>query len=127
MQSVPFSLEAYEGLANVEGILKFENDIIFIQYETKDGIFGVIKSGVKEIQLHVGELDDVDFSSNMFRTRLYIRPNDLGKISDIPGSKSGQLSLKIKRANKRAAKQISLDIGLAISRHHMMADNDDDF
>lgn len=44
MHTVPFSIsDAYEGLADVDGLARFEADVLTLEFQTKDAFFGIIK------------------------------------------------------------------------------------
>lgn len=56
MSSLPFKASAYDGWADVEGLVSVEKDSLVLELETKDGLFGVLRSGVKEVRLAFSDL-----------------------------------------------------------------------
>lgn len=127
MQSIPFYLAAYEGLANVQGVIRLEKEALHLEYQTKDGLFGFLKTDVKQLELHLAELNDVEYTSNIFRTLLIIKPISIQKISEVPGNKNGELRLKIARKDKNAARNLASDLSLNISRYLMRKDAEEEF
>ena len=95
--SVPFKVDQYEGLATSQGIVSFVEDAIVIQYETKDAVFGMAKSGLKEIEIPLDVVEEVTFEAGLFRSKLTIVVSDMVYCVDIPGSSGNRVSLPIKK------------------------------
>ena len=74
MHSVPFSIsDAYEGLADVDGLVRFDADVLTLEFQTKDAFFGLIKSNVQNVQLSLTDLASVHFAKKMLRATLTLR------------------------------------------------------
>ena len=96
-KSVPFKVDEYEGFATSHGIVFFVEDTIVVQYETKDAVFGVVKSGLKEIEIPLDVVEEVSFDAGLFRNKLTIVVNDMDYCVDIPGGDANRISLPIKK------------------------------
>ncbi|MBE9100516.1 hypothetical protein [Vacuolonema iberomarrocanum] len=96
--SVPFKItDVYEGFAETDGIILFTGDSIKLQFQTKDAIFGAIKSSVKEIILPLQAIQDMNLRKGLWRHNLIIRMSDLKLLEEIPKQKAGEMKLKIRK------------------------------
>ena len=67
--SLPFRFpDTLEGPVRSGGILCAEADGLVLEFQTRDGLFGVIKSGVRTVALSFDRMDEVRLQSNVFRT-----------------------------------------------------------
>ncbi len=96
-KSVPFKVDQYEGFATSRGIVFFFEDAIVVQYETKDAVIGMVKSGLKEIEIPLDVVEEVTFEAGLFRRKLTIVVSDMVYCVDIPGSSGNRVSLPIKK------------------------------
>ena len=117
MDSIPVRFpEIYQGLADAEGVLRISSDALTLEYQVKDNLVGVVKSGVSTAVIPFDHIDEVDFRSNFFRTRLNIRVDSMQIVGDVPGAKQGKVSLKISRRYKREATEIAHEASIRSSQ-----------
>ena len=117
MDSIPVRFpEIYEGLADAEGVLRTSPDALTLEYQVKDSLLGVVKSGVNTAVIPFDHIDEVDFRSNFLWTRLNIRVDSLQIVGDVPGAKQGRVRLKIPRRYKREAAEIAHDASMRASQ-----------
>ena len=108
MDSIPVRFpEIYEGLADAEGVLRISPDALTLEYQVKDSLLGVVKSGVSTAIIPFEHIDEVDFRSNFLWTSLNIRVDSMQIVGDVPGVKQGKVRLKIPRRYKREAAEIA--------------------
>ena len=108
MDSIPVRFpEIYQGLADAEGMLRISPDDLTLEYQVKDNLLGVMKSGVTTAVIPFDHIDEVDFRSNFLRTSLNIRVDSMQIVDDVPGAKQGIVNLKIPRRYKREAAEIA--------------------
>ncbi|MCZ6852297.1 MAG: hypothetical protein O7G86_00135 [Gammaproteobacteria bacterium] len=96
-KSVPFKVDEYEGFATSQGIVFLFEDTIVVQYETKDALIGMVKSGLKEIEIPLDVVEEVTFNAGLFRNKLTIAVNDMDYCVDVPGGDGNRISLRIKK------------------------------
>lgn len=102
--TVPFKAE--EGFNQVAGLGKFSSAGVVLEYETK--IFGIIKSGVKEVRFATDEILDAKFRTGVFKVgaKIEIRLKNFARMTEVP-SKNGKIILKISRDDfDRAAEAV---------------------
>ena len=117
MDSIPVKFpEIYEGLADAEGVLRMSSEALTLEYQVKDNLLGVVKSGVNTAVIPFDHIDEVDFRSNFLWTRLNIRVDSLQIVGDIPGAKQGKVILKIPRRYKRGAAEIAHEASIRSSQ-----------
>ena len=117
---IPFSFpDVYQGLASGGGIVTATTAGLTLEYQVKDGFFGVIKSGVHKVAIPIGELHYVGLKQGWFRNRLLIKVRNLTTLADVPGSDMGKLELCVARADKRAAQALVSVLTLTLSERQL--------
>ena len=117
MDSIPVRFpEIYQGLADAEGVLRISSDALSLEYQVKDNILGVVKSGVRTAVVPFDRIDEVDFRSNLFRTVLNIRVSSMQIVEDVPGAKQGKVGLKIPRRYRREAAALAHEASIRSSQ-----------
>lgn len=117
MDSIPIKFpEIYEGFAEAEGVLRISSDALTLEYQVKDNLIGIMKSGVLTAAIPFERIDEVDFRSNFIRTRLNIRVDSMQVVEDVPGAKQGKVSLKIPRRYRKEAAVIAHEASIRSSQ-----------
>lgn len=107
--SVPFKIEgAHGGFSIVNGIAKISRAGIILEFEAK--IFGMMKTGVKEVRVPIGEIEDLKIKKRFFKFTLEIWLNNFKTINEVP-NKDGRIILQIAKDDhsraERAVKVLS--------------------
>ena len=126
MAAVPFTMDAYEGFAETQGVVREGKEVISIEFQTKDAFIGLLKSDVKTIDIPFSEINDVLFNSNFFTAKLRIQLKTLYAARDFPTTKNGEIQLSISRKNRKQARNFASTVGLSISQYQMMKDAEED-
>ncbi len=72
--SVPFwMLGVYEGMAGVNGILRFDGAELSLQFKVKDKLIGAIKSSFKDVRIQLQDIERIRFRRGWFRDRLILQ------------------------------------------------------
>lgn len=92
--TVPFKTEGAHGLTTVDGIAKFSSAGIILEFETK--FIGLVKTGVKEVRLPIGEILDVKFRKGFMRrlVKIEIRMKNFTLLAEVP-NEGGKITLKL--------------------------------
>jgi hypothetical protein len=122
MDAVPFSIDtAYAGFAHVNGLIRLQADALVLEFQAKDAMFGVVKSGLKEIRLHLTDVPDLEFRRGWIDSRLRVRVSRMALLSDLPGAEPGEATLKIARKYRDAASELTSQVLLRMSELRLAA------
>ena len=84
--SLPFKIpDAYKGFAEASGIEKASRAGLILEFEIKDGLFGVLRSGVRDVRNPLSDIASVNLQKGWFRTKLVVRVKSLSALSEVPG------------------------------------------
>jgi hypothetical protein len=101
--SLPFNIpNAFEGFAESEGMISLDGEMIQIDYQTKDSLFGVLRSAVKKIELKVGDVEEIAFRRGFFGCKLTIRSAKFDLAARPANQLPGELRLSIARRHGEA-------------------------
>ncbi|KAA3662397.1 MAG: hypothetical protein DWQ10_02510 [Calditrichaeota bacterium] len=127
MPNLPFKIPSlYADLGEAEGTLSFERDVLTIEIQTSDSIIGLLKSGVKEFNIPLSELSEVQFTAKLFSNKLHIRSKKMSTLADIPGYEKGELQLTIARKHKDTAENFVVDLQIRIQEENLKKMESDD-
>ena len=117
---VPFSFpDVYQGFASGGGIATANEAGLTLEFQVKDGFFGVIKSGVRKVTVPLSELQSVVFKEGWFRNRLLIKVRSMTILADVPGNDVGQVELRVARSEARAAQALVSVLALSLSERQL--------
>lgn len=109
MRSVPFTImKLYAGLGQCHGIVYDEGDSLRFEYQLKDSISGMIKSGVKQVRIPVQQIISVDLvkgwlGSIRMGVKIVLQGASLDSLKDLPGMNQGKVELCVTKANSTLA------------------------
>lgn len=119
-RQIPFTTDnAYHGFAEIAGILRVEPKELLLEYQVKDSIMGLVKSGTKELTIPYSALGSANYKRTMFISRLQLRVNTMRVLGEFPASKDGAIELKIKRRYKEIAQDMEAYINLRIAEERL--------
>src|SRR5712671_4535576 len=104
--SVPFTIQRDEFLnfAVTEGILSVDGTDLKIEFRTADALSGLLKSRLQEVRVPLDGIEEIELRKKWFRKfLLFIRVAEMGKASDIPSFKMGEILLTIPKRHLQAA------------------------
>ena len=94
MYHLPFRVpNVYKGLAKTEGIAHFSKDLMALEFETKDKIVGIIKSGPKKIAVAPKDIHSIDLKRGLGKVRLLLHSVNMNTFSSVPGYEGTALTL----------------------------------
>lgn len=103
---LPVSASIYEGLGEVQGLLKFENGMLTLEFQTRDSIFGIVKSGAKSMVIPLKSISGARARQGF----LYLWPDvqldlsDFGLLSQFPHINGNTLTLNVRWRDRKLAK-----------------------
>ena len=111
MQGIQVALpDAAGGFVEARGFLRLEETGLVLEYQSRDGVFGVIRSPVKRMLIPIAELDSVRLRAGLFRTRLVLQSRNLQTFEGIHGAWQGELKLKLRRRDRKEARRLILHV-----------------
>ena len=120
--TVPFKIESLAlGLAESHGLLRIDGGSLLFEYQTKDGILGLLKTGVRVVRIQIADLTDVGLDKSMFSTRLVFRARSMMALKGLPGTESDEAVLTIRRSDRRRAAALVSELDLLISQNKLAA------
>ena len=101
--TISFKIEgAHGGFSVVGGMAKISRAGIVLEFEAK--IFGIMKTGIKEVRVHLKEIEEAKLKKRLFKSTLEIRLNNFKTISEIP-NKDGRIILQISKDDRPRAEE----------------------
>ena len=96
--SVPFKIDdAYAGFGEVEGVLALESTGLKLEFQARDNLIGVVKSGIKELIVPLDQIEEIGFKKSLFGNKLTVRVTSMSLFEALPGQSPTEVSLGIRR------------------------------
>jgi hypothetical protein len=113
MDSVPFHCEAFAGFGAIQGVARLEPSGLRLQYQTRDAVLGVLRSGMKSTLVPVESLVLATFRSGFLGLfpKIEVRVSDLTSIADIPSTEGGKLKLRVAFGDRDDARKLAHLLG----------------
>lgn len=103
---VPFKLsDVHGGLGEGDGMAEVDASGLTLRFETRDAFLGALRSGAKETRIPLEEVSSVEATSGPFGGYLTIVTSNFAATTSVPGSRHGQIRLRIPRAGREAAEE----------------------
>ncbi|MCB1129056.1 MAG: hypothetical protein KDM81_21335 [Verrucomicrobiae bacterium] len=99
--------EAYGGFADCRGVARAAAEGLHLEFQTKDGFLGILKSGVRSQVLFWEDLVDVAFRAGLFRARIELVARSLKTLGDMPGAEGCRLHLGVRRQDRAAGRELA--------------------
>lgn len=105
--TIPFKIEgAHGGFSVVSGMAKISRAGIVVEFEAK--IFGMMKTGIKEVRVGLKEIEEARLKKRFFKSTLEIWLNNFKTLSEIP-NRDGRIILQISKDDReRAAEAVRI-------------------
>ncbi|CAA9396729.1 MAG: hypothetical protein AVDCRST_MAG74-1349 [uncultured Pyrinomonadaceae bacterium] len=102
--SIAFKIDGSQtgGFKTVDGMAKISRAGIVVEFEAK--IFGIMKTGIKEVRIPLAEIEEVRVGRKFFKHTLEIWLNNFRTLSEIP-NKDGRIILQISKEDRTRAEQ----------------------
>lgn len=116
---LPVFAEAFEGLGDVRGLLLFDGRMLRFDFQTADALFGLIRSGAKQLEVPLSAIAGVRRGLGWFWLRPYIELelNDFSLLSKVPGSHRGSWRLRVRFADRHQLRRFADALSFACSRN----------
>jgi len=119
-KTVPFIIpEINSGFQQAEGLLKLATEQLELEFEVKDAILGLIKSGVKDAVIPFSELKSIEFKKGWFSTKIILEGTSMKTFNELPGSELATCTLKVKRKHRDDAESLISQARLQLSEYKL--------
>ena len=116
MNTVPFTIgDLYGGLGECHGLLRDEGEYLCFEFQTKDSVAGIFKSGVKNVRVALKDLVSVTLTKGWLGTswlgvKIVIQAARLETLMDVPRMSQGRVELSIARKDRELAEKLVADL-----------------
>lgn len=113
---LPFRIpHLYRGFAEVQGILRNGKDALVLDFEMKESLLDLVSLATKVVTIPLAEIAGFELQKGLFGRWLVIAVNSLQASREVPGSKAGEIRLKIARKNTGLAEEFVSRIRMALT------------
>ncbi len=111
MNAVPFTLGSlYGGFGQGEGLLREEGDHLCLEFQVKDAVAGILKSGVRRARIPLKDLVSVTLTKGWLGTTwlgvtINLQAARMETFRDVPGATQGRIELHVARKDCDAAER----------------------
>jgi hypothetical protein len=117
--TLPVFADAYEGLADVHGMLSFDGAQLTLSYRTQDALFGALKSATAELEIDLSCVEQARFGLGWWWLMPFIelKPNDFSVLTKFSAAKRDRWRLRVAFADRHQAKRLVEQISFARAKH----------
>ncbi|MEX2456096.1 MAG: hypothetical protein WD381_02230 [Balneolaceae bacterium] len=108
-----------QGFAEVKGLLSVYEESILLEFERKDAVIGVFKSGLKEARIPYSNLEEMEWKKGFFRSKIILTGKTMRSLSEVPGAEQGRLVMNVKRKDREDAERVASRVRLRISEERL--------
>lgn len=115
---LPFRIpDVYCGFAEIQGILKAENDKLTLDFELKESLLDLLRLETNVVAIALTDVIDLELKKGWFTRSIVIRVNRLEALRPVPGSKGAEVRLRIARQHVPMAEDLVCGIRMALTTH----------
>jgi hypothetical protein len=109
--------EAFQGFADVQGMLVFDGGSLRIDFQTADALLGVLRSGPKQLEVPLGSIEAVRSGAGWFWLMpwIEIEINDFKLMTQLPGAADGSWRLGVRWRDRQALRRFASALAFARS------------
>jgi hypothetical protein len=111
VNAVPFTLEnLYAGFGQCDGLLRDEGDHVCLEFQIKDTVAGLLKTGVRQVRIPLRDLVSVTLTKGWLGTtwlgvKIVLQATRLEALQGMPGASQGRIELSVARKDRDAAER----------------------
>ena len=85
-----------------------------LRFEFQSKVAGILKSGIKTLEVPLSEVDAIDYNSGLFSTKLELRFKSLKHAQEFPKADANEVVLELKRRDRPDAKVFVREVKLQL-------------
>lgn len=106
-RSIPFEIpEVSHGFQEAKGLMSLTEKGIALEFEVQDAILGVIKSGIRHVEIPYSGLESIEFKKGWFSSKIILSATSMKVFEEIPGADVATCELKVKRKHREEARSL---------------------
>ena len=102
--------ELHGGLAEASGMVQMKDDYLLLEHQTRDAIFGAIKSDVKVFEIPYDEISSIRLERQFWTTKLILRSHRMKTFGGFPGEEGGKITLVVDKEIRAASEIFARDL-----------------
>ena len=112
MDTLAFHFDAYGGWGKVQGMAGFDERGLLLQFTTRDALFGVLKSGMREVRIPIEALRNVQYRAGFLwlMPAIELRVRERSALKDLPESEQGRLRLRVAFRDRHEAREFAQEL-----------------
>jgi hypothetical protein len=123
--AVPVTLEhSWGGLASNSGLLRLDGDTLVLEFETKDDVLQMLKSGVKRVALPLAQIEACQWEPGWFGGKIELCVRSMNALDGIAGASQGRVRLRVSRKDRDKAFGLVANVELALA-HRVVRETDE--
>lgn len=104
--------DTYAGFGRCDGMVHLDSDKLRFEFQSK--VAGILKSGIKTLEVPLSEVDAIDYNSGLFSTKLELRFKSLKHAQEFPKADANEVVLELKRRDRPDAKVFVREVKLQL-------------
>lgn len=113
--TLPISSDLYDGLGVLEGLVHTTGTHLVVEFQTADGLLGVIKSQPKRLEIPISAIASIRYLKGFMWLfpRIEIELSDFELLSRFPVKSAGAMQLGVRFANRARARAFAATLATA--------------
>ncbi|MEO1525920.1 MAG: serine/threonine-protein kinase [Planctomycetota bacterium] len=108
--SVPFTVEAKDGMSSAIGVAHVEGDSFCAEFRVRN-IFGFMGSKTHLVRIPRSKIRRLELVPGFLGAKLVLSSQTLSALGDLPNSETGRVQLSVKRPDEAQAREITHALG----------------
>jgi len=93
-------------LTDTQGMISMGDEHLVIEYQTADSMVGLLKTGVKVMEIPFGEIAGARLEQKLWSTEFVLQGKSMRSLGKYSGAKRGSIRVKIARGSTNAANEL---------------------
>ena len=104
--------DTHAGFGHCDGMVHLESDSLKFEFQSK--VAGILKSGIKTLEVPLSEVASIDYKPKLFSTKLELRFKSLQHAQEFPKADANEVVLELKRRDRPDAKRFVSEVKLQL-------------
>lgn len=112
---LPIHAETHAGFGEAGGMLHFDGEALIVEFQTRDALFGVLKSQPRSLRVPLLAIEEVRSGRGFCWLLPWIEVslNDFRLLTELPGAEGGRWRARVRFKNRAALQKFANALGFA--------------